>query len=80
MDDAFRQQLDVKEQNHARALRTLQQQAHDDVAASNKRVSAGPGHTHYHVSKVAASGISRVSHPDPGLYCDVYPPDPVKCD
>ena len=45
MDDAFRQQLDVKEQNHARALRTLQQQAHDDVAAANKRVSAGPRHT-----------------------------------
>ena len=77
MDDAFRQQLDVKEQNHARALRTLQQQAHDDVAAANKRVSAGPRHTT--TLAVAASAITPVSHPDP-FYCDIFPPDPVKCD
>ena len=39
MDDAFRQQLDVKEQQHTAELRRAQHQAQHDVDAANKRVS-----------------------------------------
>lgn len=70
MDDAFRQQLDVKEQNHARALRTLQQQAHDDVAAANKRVSAGLGHTTMPAESLHPGSLVLQTR-DP-LYCDIF--------
>ena len=45
LDDAFRQQLDVKEQNHSRALSKLQQRADEQVNAANKRVSYTQSHT-----------------------------------
>ena len=38
MDDAFRAQLDAKEQSHAAALAKLQRQADEDVSQANTRV------------------------------------------
>ena len=40
MDDAFRQQLDVKEQQHSSEMQRVRLEAQQNVDVANKRVSA----------------------------------------
>ena len=46
MDDAFRQQLDVKEQQHSSEMQRVRLEAPQDVDVANKRVSAHQCYVH----------------------------------